>query len=106
MGESPVQQPPRGWRSSPSEKKTLREFRARQMARLLRLREELVSKYPDKEKRINEIVDLLAVKLHNLRRYTFNDYIFTLYQASKEFREFSELVPSPEEVEELLEGEE
>jgi len=105
MGESPVQ-PPRGWRSSPSEKKTLREFRAKQLASLLRLREELVSKYPEREERINHIVDLLAVKLHNLRRYTFNDYLFALYQASKEFPEFRGLVPSPEEVEELLEGEE
>jgi len=85
----------------------LRQFRARQLAQLLRLREELVAKYPEREERINFLVDLLAVKLHNLRRYTLADYLFTLHLASKEFSEFAALIPKdPKDVERLLEGEE
>jgi hypothetical protein len=80
----------------------LREFKARSLARLVELRKELLSKYPDKAERIRYIADVIATKLENLRTFTLTDYIATLYHASKEFAEFEQLIPSSKEVEELL----
>jgi hypothetical protein len=80
----------------------LREFKARSLTRLVEIKRELLEKYPDRSERINYIVDLLAVKLDNLRTYTLTDYIFTLYQASKEFKELEQLIPSYQETDELL----
>jgi len=80
----------------------LREFKARSLAKLVEIKRELLEKYPDRSERINYIVDLLAVKLDNLRTYTLTDYIFTLYQASKEFKELEQLIPSYQEIDELL----
>jgi hypothetical protein len=39
-----------------------------------------------------------------LRVYTLSDYLHTVHLASKEFREFEALIPTEEEVEELLHG--
>ena len=80
----------------------MREFKARSLTRLVEIKRELLEKYPDRSERINYIVDLLAVKLDNLRTYTLTDYIFTLYQASKEFKELEQLIPSYQETDELL----
>jgi len=80
----------------------LREFKAKSLAKLIEIKRELLEKYPDRSERINYIVDLLATKLDNLRTYTLTDYIFTLYQASKEFRELEQLIPSYQETDELL----
>ena len=80
----------------------MREFKARSLAKLVEIKRELLEKYPDRSERINYIVDLLAVKLDNLRTYTLTDYIFTLYQASKEFKELEQLIPSYQEIDELL----
>jgi len=84
---------------------SLREFKAKYLTRLLNLKRQLLEKYPDRSERINHIVELLATKLDNLRTYTLTDYIFTLYQASKEFKELEALIPSEEEIEELLKRE-
>ena len=84
----------------------LREFKARSLARLVELKKELLEKYPDKADRINYIADLIATKLENLRTFTLTDYIFTVYQASKEFAEFEQLIPRSKEVEELLKSSE
>ena len=80
----------------------MREFKAKSLAKLIEIKRELLEKYPDRSERINYIVDLLATKLDNLRTYTLTDYIFTLYQASKEFRELEQLIPSYQETDELL----
>jgi hypothetical protein len=83
---------------------TLREFKVKYLTKLLNLKKQLVEKYHDKADRIDYIVDLLASKLENLRTFTLTDYIFTLYQASKEFKELEELIPSVKEINELLRG--
>jgi hypothetical protein len=84
----------------------LREFKARSLARLIEIKRQLLEKYPDRSERVNYITDLLATKLENLRTYTLTDFIFTLYQASKEFKEFEKLMPSLQEVDELLKSSE
>jgi len=84
----------------------LREFKARSLTRLIEIKRQLLEKYPDRSERVNYITDLLATKLENLRTYTLTDYIFTLYQASKEFRELEQLMPSSQEVDELLKSSE
>lgn len=82
---------------------TLREFKAKYLARLLSLKKQLVEKYPEHRDRVEYIVDMLVAKLEHLRTFTLPDYLATLYYASKEFKELEELIPSPQEVEELLE---
>jgi hypothetical protein len=83
---------------------TLREFKAKYMAKLLNLKKQLLEKYPERAERINYIVDLLASKLENLRVFTLTDYLFTLHLATKEIPELEQLIPPSEEVEELIEG--
>jgi hypothetical protein len=82
---------------------TLREFKSKYLARLLNLKKQLLEKYPEKREQIENITDMLVVKLENLRVFTLTDYIATLYYASKEFNEIEQLIPSEEEVDELLE---
>ena len=84
---------------------TLREFKAKYLAKLLNLKKQLLEKYPDRAQRVEHIVDTLVAKLEHLRVYTLPDYLSTLHLAAKEFREIEELVPSEQEVEELLERE-
>jgi hypothetical protein len=84
---------------------TLREFKAKYLAKLLNLKKQLLEKYPERRDRVEHVVDVLAAKLEHLRVYTLPDYLFTLHLAAKEFREIEELVPSEQEVEELLERE-
>ena len=84
----------------------MREFKARSLTRLIEIKRELLEKYPDRSDRINYIIDLLATKLENLRTYTLTDYIFTLYQASKEFKELERLIPGTRETDELLKSSE
>jgi len=81
----------------------LREFKALSLAKLMSLAKKLKEKYPDRAERINYIVDVLATKLQNLRTFTLTDYLFTLYLSSKEFPEFSELIPDVQTVKNLLE---
>jgi hypothetical protein len=83
---------------------TLREFKAKYLAKLLNLKKQLLEKYPERAERINYIVDLLAGKLEHLRTFTLADYLFTVHLAAKEFREIEQLVPSEQEINELLEG--
>jgi hypothetical protein len=85
---------------------SLRAFKSKYMSRLLELKNELLSKYPDRADRINYITDLLMNKLRNLRTSDISDYLFTVYQCEKEFEEFRRLQPRSEEVDELLEEEE
>ena len=82
----------------------MREFKAKYMAVLLELKEELEQRYPDRAQRVEYIVDVLMSKLENLRTYTLPDYLHTVYLASKEFGEFRRMVPPKEEIEQLLRG--
>jgi flagellin-specific chaperone FliS len=80
----------------------LREFRAKYATRLIEIKRKLIEKYPEKRDRIENIIDLLMVKLERLRRYDLADYLFTLYHAVKEFPELEEIIPPSEEIESLL----
>jgi hypothetical protein len=80
---------------------TLREFKAKYLAKLLNLKKQLIEKYPDRSERLNYIIDLLATKLENLRTFTLTDYLFTLYLATKEFPELEAMIPGEEEIQEL-----
>jgi hypothetical protein len=82
---------------------TLREFKAKYLAKLLNLKKQLIEKYPEKRERVEYVIDLLVAKLEHLRTFTLSDYLATLHHASKEFRELEQLIPSEKEVEELLE---
>jgi hypothetical protein len=80
----------------------LREFKSKYLSKLLELRKDLISKYPDRSERVKHVIDTLITKLYNLRVFTLSDYLHTLYQASKEFTELEQLIPSSEEIEKLL----
>jgi hypothetical protein len=82
----------------------LREFKAKYMARLLNLRKQLLERYPDKAQRVEYVIDILGSKLSSLRIYTLADYLRTVQLAIKEFKEFEVLVPTEEEIEQLLRG--
>jgi hypothetical protein len=69
---------------------------------LLSLRNELLQKYPEKADRVEYIVDTLMHKLYALKSHSLTDYIHTVYLASKEFPEFSKMMLSSEEIEEIL----
>jgi hypothetical protein len=85
---------------------TLREFKAKYLTKLLNLRKQLLEKYPEKTQKIEYIVNMLVSKLEHLRTFTLSDYVATIYQAIREFKEFEELVPSEEEIKRLLEKKE
>ncbi|MEM4430217.1 MAG: hypothetical protein QXM08_03575 [Thermofilaceae archaeon] len=81
----------------------LREFKALSLAKLMKLSKVLREKYPERKERVDYVVDLLATKLQQLRVFTLTDYLFTLYLASKEFKEFEELMPDEKTIRELIE---
>ena len=81
---------------------TLREFKAKYLTKLLNLRKQLLEKYPEKTQKIEYMVSMLVAKLEHLRTYTLSDYVATIYQAIREFKEFEELVPSEDEIRKLL----
>jgi len=81
----------------------LSKFKSKYMSMLVQLKQELVQKYPERADRIELIIDTLMNKLHALKTHSFTEYIHSVYLASKEFAEFSKMIPSQKEVEELLE---
>jgi hypothetical protein len=81
---------------------TLREFKAKQIAMLMLKRIYLKGAYPDRQERVDEVIDILISKLQNLRAYTLTDYLSTLYRAMREFEGLEDLAPDVKEVEELL----
>ena len=80
----------------------LREFKAKYIVILLNMKKQLAEKYPDKNEKIEFIVDRLMTKLRNLRTFTLSDYVAALYDAAKEFPELYALVPSEQEISVLL----
>jgi hypothetical protein len=85
-----------------TDKTKLYYFKAKYLARLMRLRKELKAKYPEKADRIETIVFELAPKLINLRRHMLTDYLFTVTLACKEFNEFCQLIPSEQEIRQVF----
>jgi hypothetical protein len=85
--------------------KKLAKIKAKYMSVLAQLKNELLQKYPSKADRIDYVVDVLMHKLYALKSHSLTDYIHTVYLASKEFAEFSKMMPSREEIEEILEEE-
>ena len=81
-----------------ADKTKLYAFKAKYLARLLKLRKELKAKYPDKADRVEDIVFDLAARLHLLRRAGLTDYLFSATLACKEFNEFCQLIPSEQEI--------
>jgi hypothetical protein len=83
-------------------KSKLYYFKAKYLARLMKLRKELKQRYPEKEDRIETIVFELAPKLANLRRHMLSDYLFTTTLACREFSDFCQLVPAEQEIKQLF----
>jgi hypothetical protein len=81
---------------------TLREFKAKYMAKLMEIRKQVSEKYPDPTGRAQYICDVIATKLRSLRTFTLTDYLATLYDATKEFKEFEAMIPSEKEIKALL----
>jgi hypothetical protein len=77
-------------------------FKAKYLARLLKLRRELKQKYRDKADRVEDIVFDLAARLANLRRHMLTDYLFATTLACREFAEFCQLVPTENEIKTLF----
>jgi hypothetical protein len=82
--------------------KKLHKFKTKYMSLLVSLKQELVQKYPNKVDRIELIIDILMNKLYALKSHSLADYLHTLHLATKEFKEFSKMMPSSEEIEEIL----
>jgi hypothetical protein len=77
---------------------SLHKFKSIQISKLITLKQW----YRDNT-RIQEIIDLhLIPKLQHLRAMDLADYIFSLYLASREFPVFEELIPSEQEVDQLV----
>ena len=87
-----------------TDKTKLYSFKAKYLARLMKLRKELKQKYHEKGDRVEEIVFEIAPKLANMRRYMMTDYLFTVTLACREFAEFCQLAPSEEEVKKIFES--
>jgi len=81
------------------QKNKLYYFKAKYLARLMRLRKELKQKYPE---RVESIIFEIAPKLANLRRHMLTDYLFVTTLACKEFAEFCKLVPTEQEIKQLF----
>ncbi|MEM1898788.1 MAG: hypothetical protein QXD36_06835 [Sulfolobales archaeon] len=81
----------------------IEEFKIKNLVELLALETQLKQKYSEKADRIEYIISLLQSKLSTLHLHSLSDYLFTLYLASQEFNEFKELIPSRDEIMELLE---
>jgi len=85
--------------------KKISKFKLKYMSVLAQLKNELLQKYPNKADRIDYVVDVLMHKLYALKSHSLADYLHTIYLATKEFAEFSKMMPPQEEVEELLKEE-
>jgi hypothetical protein len=85
-----------------ADKSKLYAFKAKYLARLMKLRRELKAKYPSKADRVEDIVFELAPRLANLRRHMLTDYLFVATLACREFAEFCNLVPTEQEIKTLF----
>jgi hypothetical protein len=84
---------------------TVAEWKAFQLARLLDLQSYLLKAKPELELRIKWLVELLIIKLENVRSIsTLYEYLKTLYMASTEFPEFRDIMPTTQSVEKLIQA--
>jgi hypothetical protein len=75
----------------------LEKFKTIQLSKIVALKQHA------ENARVAEIIDLYLIpKLQHLRAMDIADYIFTLYLASREFSIFEELIPSEEDVNQLI----
>lgn len=79
-------------------------FRNKQLLKLIELRKKLLEKYNSEQhvKRIDYLFELLTMKLQYLNEESLLDYIRLIILCSKEYEEFKELIPSSEELDNLL----
>jgi hypothetical protein len=87
-----------------ADKSKLYAFKAKYMARLMKLRRELKAKYHEKADRIETIVFEIAPKLANLRKHMLTDYLFATTLACREFAELCNLVLTEQEIKQVLGG--
>jgi len=80
---------------------TLTEFKAISLARLARIHRELKSRHPDNS-RIDFLVQLFENKITSLGKYNLAYYLASVMDASREFKEFEELMPDEETTKTLL----
>ena len=85
-----------------TDKSKLYAFKAKYLARLLKLRRELKQKYPEKADRVEEIAFEIAPRLANLRKHMLTDYLFTVTLICREFTELCQLVPTENEIKTLF----
>jgi len=78
------------------------KFKTKYIAVLNELRKQLVSKYPDKAQRVEYIIDTLIHKVYTLKSHSLINFIHSLYQACKEIQEICEIIPTHQEIDELL----
>jgi hypothetical protein len=77
---------------------SLEKFKAIQIAKLNQIKLNHTG-----NARVAEIIDLYLIpKLQYLKTHAMPDYVFMLYLASREFSIFEDLIPSEQEVEELI----
>jgi len=81
---------------------SIETFKAKYLTILFNVSRELYEKYPNEAVKIGFIVDLLINRLGNLNKHTITDYLLTLNLAVREFKEFEKLIPTQEELIELM----
>ena len=80
----------------------LRDFKAIELAKLARIRDELLRKYPDRRSEVESVTERIAMSIMGLRLYTMSSFIYALMEYSKEYPELRELIPDEKTVEELI----
>lgn len=81
----------------------LREFKAKQLAKIAEVKALLVQKYPERTGEITEIINKIVVATNLLKTFKLPDYISMLYLYASRFPEIEKLIPSTEEVKKLVE---
>ncbi|MCC6057171.1 MAG: hypothetical protein LM583_10890 [Desulfurococcaceae archaeon] len=77
---------------------SIQQFKAEQISKLIAIKQRFRN-----NERVAEIIDNhLIPKLQSLKTHGLPDYVFTLYLASREFNVFEDLIPSEQEVEQLI----
>ena len=81
------------------------DFKNKQLAKIMKIRSILLEKHKNNTITINRIeylVTLLLNKLQYLNEYNLLDYIRLIHLITKEYPEFNELMPTYEEIDNLL----
>jgi len=81
--------------------KKLSEFKVKYIHKAMQLKKELEDKYQNRD-RVEYVVDVIIHKLYTLKSHSLPDYLHTIYLACKEFSEICLILPSEEEISEIL----